>query len=1348
MSLVDFQTKYSSFVEGMVRSAINETTKLFETIIDELKEELSKTKKECEELKAQCNRFEVENKRLSRRAETKSAFVQTTGVEARDEAVQCDLICVPAAVIERPQFSTLNQQCSSGSAVVSPTLQHQSLGATEEESQMTETFVIKEEESDCVLVSKHLIRDTADNVPVYVLSVEHCQPLAKSIQTHRPVGSDEAMFFLQDHQYCGLTHPSLKTVKQEEEEWHYSTVKQESDDDAAAASDIGTQTDQECLHLKDNTALSKLESTDIQEKRVEAESQMDPNGPRVVSVESLSHTYSSVKRKLNDTKQHVKPADGRRSPSITVETQGETSIPLVEHNTVPLQDAMLLVEAMNQQLINKLSSPTKAVELRVVQSTANINSQNAKELLAVGPGEAPKISQKNVVKSDKARPVILSVEPISQNISKLSDNTNPSMLRCDAAAHEAEANAEPLQKEPAVSDKPLTRCLQEASAVSKCPETGKSTLHSTDPEPNVMPSEISSSHMSASESRTSVSSRKAYLVSRLSTQQSKEGSPAPTKISHISQMQPVVVIRIPRLPTPDIDNERWTTHSSGFSSSGITTEENLSPAELSSATSSPVTDNSEASDTVPSKIMAPLSEESMDAMDLCEFSEATEPQGQVESEPILRLNRPIKQELQAVQISPLHKKLQVPQLHMTKAQFLAQLAVGPTGHLHEKPLAEAENSIAETPTSRKKKSPNTSFVARLRSHLKSHLQEKRTKAITDCASETEALPVSPKKAKLESEDVTEVNNATEPVSQRKSKVTQDVASSKSTTPHHLKTKSCKESPPVIKFTWRTLTLSQNADSQDHRRDSVSSGKGRLSNSSIISEKSHSGSFTKKTEDGPEGCTVASKRLSSVKSQSAQCASRSGTSQCSSSKENTSPKRYLSTKEGVIPNCELVNPQRSTRDQTVSLNNTTGVSQNAESDSAIPRRTSNRIDKDDHLAQMAKPSSLRLKKSRSSNGCSETDSSCADSLKPSPTTDVLKTSAAGSTNLSPKKVSFSQVLSKIHETGETTNFEAYMKNGLLWTKVTNDNEVAENVNENKRKAKVSLKVAVAKKASKAEAKRKYSGRSRTNAEEKTTVVARNRRRTMKKNESATKSFKTERKSLELAATPRQNKAPSPHNKSDRASKASPSGGSQTPKGAKHQCMECGRILCSKVSLESHANLHIGQRPYPCTVCSKTFPDARSLKRHERVHHNNRRYVCLECGKGFVYQFGLTKHTKMVHTRFKPFVCQICNKAFFTKQEVEAHIRRHTGETPFHCTQCDKKFTKKVELIVHMRWHSGEKRHWCPYCGKGFVDYNNLKRHKYIHTGEKPQVCPYCQKRFTQSSHVKKHIRNVHKMPTNV
>uniref|UniRef100_A0A8C6KM81 Uncharacterized LOC107393627 n=1 Tax=Nothobranchius furzeri TaxID=105023 RepID=A0A8C6KM81_NOTFU len=195
--------------------------------------------------------------------------------------------------------------------------------------------------------------------------------------------------------------------------------------------------------------------------------------------------------------------------------------------------------------------------------------------------------------------------------------------------------------------------------------------------------------------------------------------------------------------------------------------------------------------------------------------------------------------------------------------------------------------------------------------------------------------------------------------------------------------------------------------------------------------------------------------------------------------------------------------------------------------------------------------------------------------------------------------------------------------------------------------------------------------------------------------------------------------------------------------RNQCGECGRVFENSTALESHVSLHNIYRPFTCKLCGKYFPDSKTFKRHDRVHRNGRIHLCPLCGKGFVYRYSVTKHIQMVHRKLKPFVCQICNKEFHNKLDVEGHIRSHTGERPYKCDLCDRRFIRRIELNLHLRWHKGEKRHWCSYCGKGFLDGNNLKRHLLTHTGEKPHACPHCHKRFKQTGHVKKHVLTVHR-----
>ncbi|XP_041103824.1 ras-responsive element-binding protein 1-like isoform X2 [Polyodon spathula] len=50
-----------------------------------------------------------------------------------------------------------------------------------------------------------------------------------------------------------------------------------------------------------------------------------------------------------------------------------------------------------------------------------------------------------------------------------------------------------------------------------------------------------------------------------------------------------------------------------------------------------------------------------------------------------------------------------------------------------------------------------------------------------------------------------------------------------------------------------------------------------------------------------------------------------------------------------------------------------------------------------------------------------------------------------------------------------------------------------------------------------------------------------------------------------------------------------------------------------------------------------------------------------------------------------ICSVCNKRFWSLQDLTRHMRSHTGERPYRCQTCERTFTLKHSLVRHQRIH---------------------------------------------------------------
>ena len=108
----------------------------------------------------------------------------------------------------------------------------------------------------------------------------------------------------------------------------------------------------------------------------------------------------------------------------------------------------------------------------------------------------------------------------------------------------------------------------------------------------------------------------------------------------------------------------------------------------------------------------------------------------------------------------------------------------------------------------------------------------------------------------------------------------------------------------------------------------------------------------------------------------------------------------------------------------------------------------------------------------------------------------------------------------------------------------------------------------------------------------------------------------------------------------------------------------------------------------------------------------------------------------------FTCDVCNKTFMEKKELNRHIKHLHGEKVFHCQHCDYRATISKYLNNHMKSVHEGIRYPCNKCDFKATQVNNLNIHvKSVHEGQR-YPCKQCDYLGTTQVNLKYHVQSKH------
>ena len=110
---------------------------------------------------------------------------------------------------------------------------------------------------------------------------------------------------------------------------------------------------------------------------------------------------------------------------------------------------------------------------------------------------------------------------------------------------------------------------------------------------------------------------------------------------------------------------------------------------------------------------------------------------------------------------------------------------------------------------------------------------------------------------------------------------------------------------------------------------------------------------------------------------------------------------------------------------------------------------------------------------------------------------------------------------------------------------------------------------------------------------------------------------------------------------------------------------------------------------CQLCDKRFFHKKDLERHMKSTHFNRFYTCNDCSKNFVHEYLYKKHRNSscgnVKDTYFECISDGCSRKFKEKRFMNEHYKRdHKGRMEMYCMNCQKGFRHRSTYYRHKNY----------------------------------------------------------------